>query len=590
MATPNSDQNAPTTVPATQTNGGLPAASGQSSTDAPDAIEAQLDTPLQRGVERFKGLPRTSQYTLLIVVVSLLAIVIVSLLWSTEKNYKLLYGKLSDEVASQIVDILKQQQIPYKFNEHGGELLIPADKVYETRLMLAAKGLPKNEGSGFEMLDKKQSFGTSQFMETARYNHAMEGEIARSIARLQHVEGARVHLALPKQSVFVRDRQPSSASVLITLSPGHRLSDDQVAAIIHLVASSVPQLAPERVTVVDQTGKMLTKSESSGDLSLTSAQFEHKKALEQYYIERIERILTPIVGFEAVRAQVDATVDYSITEQTAESFNPDVPALRSEQTQEEISKGGEAGGVPGALTNQPPGAANSPEKINTDAGGNAKTEAITKQSKRATYNYELDKTVSHTRRAPGVLNRISAAVVVDDKFLAGVSEGTVARAAYTPEEMERIVALVKEAIGFNVQRGDSVTVTNASFMSPELMIPRKKEIWYELPWVGDIAKLSAAALLSLLVILFVLRPVAKALIKKDAVPPLPGADGGPEAVAAGHGGLSIRDVIDYQEITIPGFGVTNYEELLSRLRDKARAEPKVVAQIIKVWVAEGESA
>ncbi|MDH4275062.1 MAG: flagellar M-ring protein FliF, partial [Gammaproteobacteria bacterium] len=315
----------------------------------------------------------------------------------------------------------------------------------------------------------------------------------------------------------------------------------------------------------------------------------HKKTLEQYYMERIERMLTPIVGFEAVRAQVDATIDYSITEQTAESFNPDLPALRSEQTQEEESKGGDVGGVPGALTNQPPGAANSPEKIPADSNSSTTTSGPSKRSKRATYNYELDKTVSHTRRAPGVLTRLSVAVVLDDKLVAG-KEGEVSHVAYAPEEMERFLALVKEAIGFNVQRGDSVTVTNASFMSPDLILPQKKEAWYELPWVGDIAKLSSAALLSLLVILFVLRPVAKALVKKDEVPAIPGSEDGLVAVPDGHGGLTVREEIDFQEITIPGFGVTNYEDLLNRLREKARAEPKVVAQIIKVWVAEGESA
>ncbi|MDH4274763.1 MAG: flagellar basal-body MS-ring/collar protein FliF, partial [Gammaproteobacteria bacterium] len=269
MATPTPEQNSSQNIPSTQVGSGLPASSVADTGNqfSVEGVEAQPDTPLQRGVERFKGLPRTSQYILFAVVAALVAITFVSILWSTEKSYKLLYGKLSDEVAAQIVEVLKQQQIPYKFNEQNGELLIPADKVHETRLMLASKGLPKNEGSGFEMLDKKQSFGTSQFMENARYNHAMEGEIARSIAQLQNVEGARVHLALPKQSVFVRDRQPASASVLVTMAPGRHLGEDQVAAIVHLVASSVPQLAPDRVTIVDQSGKMLTKTNAQGDLS-----------------------------------------------------------------------------------------------------------------------------------------------------------------------------------------------------------------------------------------------------------------------------------------------------------------------------------
>ena len=293
---------------------------------------------------RFQGLSRPRQIQLIVAVAATVAMIVAIFLWSADPNYKLLFGKLTDQAAGDIVQVLEQQNIQYKLDEATGAIKVPADRLHETRILLASQGLPQSDNSGFELLDKQQGFGTSQFMEKARYHRALEGELARSIAGLSSVEFSRVHLAIPKQSVFVRDRRDPSASVMVNMIPGKILDESQVSAIVHLVASSIPDLKPGKVTVIDQHGKLLSKKELNGEMALSTAQFDYKKNLEEYYISRIERILMPIVGFEGVRSQVDAEIDFTVIERTQESFNPDLPALRSEHTINEESRGGDVVG------------------------------------------------------------------------------------------------------------------------------------------------------------------------------------------------------------------------------------------------------
>lgn len=537
-------------------------------------------------VERFKKLSRQQQIQLIIGIAATLAIILAVFMWSSQPDYKLLYGNLDEKASGEIVQILQQENIRYQLDTNTGEVLVASDMVHDVRMKLAAQGLPKTSGTGFEMLDDKQGFGTSQFMEKARYNRALEGELARTITGMAGIESARVHLAIPKQSVFIRERQEPSASVMVNLKRGLGIDEGQVAAIVHLVSSSIPNLKPEFVTVVDQKGQMLTKKQLSGDMALSSAQFEYKRKLESNYIERIERILMPIVGFEGVRAQVDVDVDFSIIESTAETYNPDLPAVRSEQTVDEESRGGDVGGIPGALTNQPPGAAIAPETLPAD--GTGASSAPTKKSKRATFNYEIDKTISHTRRAPGDLKRLSVAVVVDDKTIIN-SDSTVTRQAYTPEEVERITGLVKEAVGFSISRGDSLNVINASFQGAQPLPDAPSGPIWEQPWAIDLMKQGMGVLVVLLIILLVIRPVIRALTHVEPEPEAgvegeAGAEGaeGEELTglaASRPGGLSLEDW--------DALGVSHeeYKQMLELLRKMVKEDPRIVAQVVKTWLA-----
>lgn len=583
MAAAIAEKNAGVNLPAKEINVGQP-----SVVPAPVA-PTPGSSPREQMLNRISSLSRARQLQLIIALASALALIVVIMMWSSKPTYKLLYGNLSDKSSGEIVDALQKKNIPYQIDEQSGQVLVPPDKVHEVRIALAAQGLPHTDGGGFEMMEKQPGFGSSQFMEMARYNRAMEGELGRTVAGMAGVEAARVHLAIPKQSVFIRDRQEPSASVLVNLVPGKTMSEDEVAAVVHLVSGSIPNLKPDKVTVVDQSGKMLTKREVSGDLSLSAAQFDFKRKLEEYYILRIERIVMPVVGFEAVRAQVDADVDFSVTESTKETFNPDLPSVRSEQTIEEETKGGEAsGGVPGALTNQPPQAGSAPEQAKGQGGGGG-GDSGSRKSKRATYNYELDKTISHTRQAPGNLRRLSVAVVVDDKITADAA-GTIIHTPLAPEEVERLAGLVREAVGYNAQRGDSVTVINAAFQgAPPLPIVPPTPIW-EQPWAIDIAKQAMGAFAVLMVLIIMVRPVVKAwTIKEEAEPAQLAAAGALSGPEGAEGGQADRDGLAPADWEIVGKTDDDYEKMLAVLRKLVTDDPRLVAQVIRTWVAVDES-
>ena len=528
-------------------------------------------------VRQFRKLSRARQIQLIVSIAAAFSMMVAVFLWSTEPNYQLLYGKLTEEAAGQIIPILKQEGIPFSLDEETGSLKVPSADLHSTRILLAAQGLPKSDGNGFEMLDKSQGFGSSQFMEKIRYHRALEGELARSIAELDAVEFSRVHLAMPKQSVFVRDKKSPSAAVLVNLKQGRRLDEGQVSSIVHMVSSSIPEMKPEKVTVVDQTGKLLSKKELSGDMSMSTAQFEYRRKLENYYISRIERILIPIIGFESVRAQVDADIDFTVTEQTQESFNPDLPALRSEHTISEQTRGSDQGGVPGALTNQPPGVATAPETVEE---ANAQGRGPSRNSNQATFNYELDKTVSHSKQAPGMLRRISVAVVIDDK-LHYDDDANVVRTPHAPEEIERITMLIKDSVGFVESRGDSINVINAPFKISQ-PIPEKANVpLWEKPWVIDLSKQAAGVILILLFITAAIRPVIRELTFKEEVEEeVIEEEVEEETLSAGKddGGLSESQ---WEEL-----GITHdeYEEMLQMLKELAADDPRIVAQIIKTWI------
>lgn len=530
--------------------------------------------------EGFIALPALRQLGVLFGFAAVAALGVALVLWTWTSNYDILFASLSEKETGEIANVLKQRNIDFKLDARTGAVMVPSSRLQEIRMQLAGEGLPKSSGMGLELLQQKQEYGTSQFMETTRYQHALETELARSIMTISSVERARVHLAMPKQSVFVRKRQQPSASVLVNLYAGRLLEAGQVAAITHLVASSIPSLEPERVTVVDEAGHLLSSKKSNADMAMNQDQFDFTRNLERNYIDRIEDILAPIVGMGGVRAQVSTEVDFTVTEQTSEAYNPDLPALRSEKvTEEQSGSGASAQGVPGALSNQPPANATAPETL-FDATGQPVTSSGPQNSRRSsTTNYELDRTISHTRMGGGNIKRLSIAVVVDDRVSVN-DAGEQVRAPRSQEEMDRITALVKEAVGYSAQRGDTLNVINASFTQPEAIEELPAEPLWEQAWVVDLVKIFAAVILGALLIFMVLRPMMSNLA---AVKPI-----SPDMLPAGGGGLADDRLSIGGEkeglIKLPGPGA--YEDNIEMVQQVVKDDPKLVAQVVRNWIAE----
>jgi len=536
---------------------------------------------------QFRGLGRLSALRQLGMMVGLAASVAIGVwvvMWSQHPSYRVLFSNLSDSDAVQITEELQKDGVKYQVNDNTGTVMVPADKVHEVRMKLAAQGMPKGSGIGFEMLEKDSGFGTSQFIETARYQRALEGELARTIMALRNVKSARVHLAIPKQPSFIRKRRKPSASVMVVLYPGRSLDDGQVSAIAHLVSSSIPNMDPKQVTVVDQGGHLLTSADMSPQMTLSSNQFDYRRKLEQYYVQRIEDLLTPITGMGKVRAQVSADLDFTDVEQTKESYDPDSPAIRSEQTSDQKTVGSTAPiGIPGALSNQPPPASQLGSSASAAGGsaasssskGSAKAQPPVNSTHRSTKNFELNRVISHTRLPSGTVQRLSVAVVVDN--LQGVdSKGKPTSHALSQKELDRFTSLVKEAVGFNAERGDTVKIINVPFNTPPPPQPLPAPSLLDQPWVWSAGKTALAGALVLLLVLGVLRPVLKELAAKgQAAPQTLALEGG------AHGGQG--QMAGQQPAQLPG-PYQDYENNLNKAKNLASQDPKVVAQVVKNWV------
>lgn len=528
-------------------------------------------------------LPNQQKLGLMLAVAAIVALVAGLWMWGQTPDYRVLYSNLSDRDGGSIIASLQQMNVPYKFAEGGGALLLPANQVHEVRLRLASQGLPRGSLVGFELMEN-QKLGVSQFLEQVNYQRAQEGELARSIQSLAAVQGARVHLAMAKPSVFAREQQKPGASVLLNLYPGKTLDAAQVSAIVHLVSSSVPDMPVKNVTVVDQQGNLLSaNNEGTGNAPLDPSQLKYIQQIEQSYVKRIEAILAPITGASNVRAQVAADVDFSQSENVAEihkpNQNPTNSAVRSQQSTEATSSGQGAGGVPGALSNQPPAPASAPVNAPAGApadGGNPVAAAPVNLRKDSTVNYEVDKTIRHTRQQVGSIKRLSVAVVVNHRKITD-SAGKTSFKPLAEAEMQQINGLVKEAMGFNQERGDSLNVANSAFTAGEAEAVLPEIPFWKRPETFILAKEVGKHLLIAAVVLYlllgVLRPLLKHLAQardRAALIPALEADGGMAVESAG------------QQAAL------GYEHKLQLAKQMARQDPKVVANVVKNWVSGDE--
>ena len=416
-------------------------------------------------VESIKANPKIP---LIIAGAAAISIVVALLLWLRSPDYRVLLSNLSAKDGGEIVSQLTQMNVPYQIADNGSAILVPADKVHELRLKLAQTGLPKGGNTGFELLDKEQ-FGISQFSEQINYQRALEGELSRTIESLSPVQSARVHLAIPKPTLFVREQKLPTASVTVGLLPGRMLDEGQINAIVHMVSSSVTGLTAANVIIVDQTGRLLTNNDNSQQ-SANNAQIKMTKEMESHLKQRIEDILSPLVGRANIHAQVTAQMDFSKVEQTSEEYKPnqkpDDAAIRSRQnSQSTQNNNGGPGGVPGALSNQPASAPNAPIETNKDnkdtqQTANTRNTTVNSQSDETT-NYEVDRKISHTQRQIGVVDRLSVAVIVNYHSQQGESGPEMK--PLPPEMMKQIDALTREAMGYSANRGDSINITNSLF-------------------------------------------------------------------------------------------------------------------------------
>ena len=556
------------------------------------------------------------QVGLLVGLAASVAIGFAVVLWSQQPDYRPLYGSLAGMDTKQVIDTLTTANIPYTVEPNSGALLVKADDQSRARIALASAGVAPSDGNvGYESLDKEQGLGTSQFMETARYRRSLEGELARTIGSLNNIRAARVHLAIPKSSVFVRDERRPTASVLVEMYPNRTLDAGQVSAIVNLVATSVPELNKSSVSVVDQKGTLLSAQLEDNALTMAGKQYDYSRRMESMLTQRVHNILQPVVGSDRFKAEVSADLDFSAVESTSEQFNPDQPALRSEQsTSEQRSSASGPSGVPGALSNQPPAPATAPQNATQgqaaagaiqagqpllDANGQQIMDPATGQPMLAPYpadkrqqstkNFELDRSISHTKQQQGRLSRLSVAVVVDDQAKVNPADGTVTLAPWTTQELARFTRLVQDAVGFDASRGDSVTVINVPF-APNSAEVISEPAFYKEPWFWDIMKQAMGVLFILVLVFGVLRPVLNNITGGGK-----GKAGDAELGAAGAlggvGALGMDSELANDRVSLGGpqsillpSPTEGYDAQLNAIKSLVAEDPGRVAQVVKEWI------
>lgn len=583
----------------------------------PGPASGTADSPKGPALDRLLAQLRGNRLLpLLIAGAGAIAVIAALLLWAQTPDYRVLYSNFSEADGGRIIAELDKRGVPYRLSEGGTALLVPAEQMHSLRLQLAEQGLPQAGNVGFELMDK-QAFGVSQFAEHINFQRGLEGELARSIESLGPVAKARVHLAMAKQSIFVRERQPASASVVLTLHPGRSLGEGQVEAIVHMVGSSVPQLAAEAVTVVDQSGRLLS-TPAGGARDLDGTQLSYIDEVESTYQRRIERILAPILGADNVRAQIAAEIDFASREQTAERFAPNQnsgeAAVRSLQSSENYTGGDElARGVPGALSNTPPSPPAPPAPAaGPDGAGQANAQPGTAPQSESSsaadprnslrrdnlINYEIDRSVEHVQMRRGSVKRLTAAVVVN--YRTGVdADGNPTREPLSAEEMEQINRLVKQAMGFSENRGDALEVVNSPFSeAPQNVV---QSDWWQTPeffvMATSIARYLLVLLAALLLWLLILRP----MVRRYAPPPAPEAaveetetvaessaptPTGASATASEDGNAAAAANGELQRRLRRRSAV--YEHNLATLREMAQEDPRLIAMIVSGWMKKND--
>jgi flagellar M-ring protein FliF len=578
-----------------------------------------------RQMQGLKDVPLLRQLTMFGGVALAVALGLMLFNWSQKPQYVVLYPGLGAQESGEVAEALRTASIDYRIDDASGAVTVAPDRVHEARLKAAAQGLPKAGASGFEMIQQDQGFGVSQFIENARYQLALETELARTVSSLQPVKSARVHLAVPKPSAFTNQgRNTPSASVVVDLFPGRKLEPNQVDSIQHIVASSVAGLDPTRVTVIDQYGRLLGNTEVKDDFEESSEQYQFARRAEADYVRRIESLLAPMLGVEHVSAQVAVDFDFSTTEEARESYRPEGSVVRSEQLNEETRRDGrssEAQGIPGATSNQPP-----PVEANVEANANANAAAAsaegttnaaattaatppppTQTSRSETRNYEVDRTLSHTRAQVGRLRRLSVAVLVDNRQQLA-ADGAAQSVALSADELLKVESLVKQAVGFDAARGDSVTVQNAPFVLQPIDPLPVQPIWQRSD-VQSYARQGVGALIVLVLIMFVLRPLLRQLIMGPAAKKAVGQADAlvAEAATAGalthevaadslslstaaqtqhHEGRVVAETMHAQPHHAGALPNSQYEERMAVARAAVTQDPKRVAQVVKTWLNE----
>ncbi|WP_166260836.1 flagellar basal-body MS-ring/collar protein FliF [Marinobacter salicampi] len=533
----------------------------------------------------FNRLTLLRQIGLMVGLAASVALGVAVVLWAQEPNYQPVVGDLSSYNPQDVTAILDQSGIEYRIEPRTGALLVPSESVYDARLKLAAQGVTDQKTMGYEIMDQERGLGTSQFMENITYRRGLEGELARTISSMSNVKGARIHLAIPKQTVFVRDTRTPTASVFLEVFAGRRLAEEQIAAITNLVAGSIPGLRKEQVTIVDQSGHLLSSRDGEGsERWRMQDQYDYNSRVEERLTRRISQLIDPIIGGGRFRAEVTADLNFSSVEQAEELFNPGQQAVRSEREMSEQRISGGLGGIPGALSNQPPAAAVAPEQAVPGAEADEEAPPPPVDVRReSTRNYEMDRTVSYVRQEQGKIERLTVAVAVDDMRVVDPQTGEVSFEPWPEAELQRLTMLVQDAVGYSAARGDSVTLMNTAFASEETLAYEAPAFW-EQPWFWELMKQVLAGLVILVLVLGLLRPTLKNLAGNarrerddadgDAYDSLEGLDGD-EALKNAIGGTN--------ELLLPG-ATDSYDRHLNALKGLIAEDPARVAQVMRQWV------
>lgn len=536
-------------------------------------------------LDRLQDMQLAKRLGRMLLLAGAIAIGLTVFMWSQRPGYVPLYAGLDAKATAEATDLLRAASIPFRIDQASGAISVPEANLHDARLKLAGSGLTESGRLGLELMERDPGFGVSQFVETARYQHALETELVRTITALRPVRDARVHLAIPKPSAFTRQREAASASVVLDLRGGTALERGQVDAIVHLVASSIPDLSPERVTVVDQAGRLLSNDNASPADQLSTLQFEQVRRQETSYSQRIRELLEPMTGSGRVNAEVTVDMDFSVSEEARELFNAEPPKLRSERTSENsVADAGGPQGVPGV-------ASNLPEALAEPAPDAAAAGSAGASARSATRNYELDRTLQHTRQPPGRIRRVTAAVLVDHVPRPG-ADGAAVLQPLSDAELQRIEALVRQAVGFDEARGDTVSVMNAPFVQEE-MEPPAAAPWWTLPILRDAVRLLLGAAMVLALLFGVVRPAVRQLTGPE-----------PRRRLVDETDVAEAEVLSEEEAPVlaedraqisakaPPMALASdaLEDQVRQAREAVQTDSKRVAQVVRGWVSDDTAA